>query len=363
VNPLNHAKKFPCFHRQSSIHFLTENVAVNPASPIGFVGTISPAKAKIGVQLQVYDKKKKTWVKKASSKTAGDGSFNFTINASRTTAKYKYRVITTSGLSVAAKTSEQIVSVIPRIEALGPNGKILGVDISRYQGNVNFAKMFAAGARFVYIKSSDGGPNAHGRAVPYADQWIPQAKAAGLLVGQYHFAQIPNTDDMNIVVQAANDQADLIISRWNAHGGYSPGTLPLVLDIEQAGVPRNVSDAEAVTFVQTWLNKVQNATGKPPIVYSNPTFLKNHLSLDAALSNYQLWAANYFPVSNPGLSPKVGCINTIWTKSGCNLNWSFWQYSQTGPGKTFGVSSKAIDLNIFAGSAEDLLSLAGYPTP
>ena len=46
---------------------------------------------------------------------------------------------------------------------------------------------------------------------------------------------------------------------------------------------------------------------------------------------------------------------------GCNLRWTFWQYSQTGPGKTFGVSSRGIDLNVFAGSAEELLALAGYP--
>ena len=325
------------------------------------MGTLNPPANKVGMQLQVYDAKKKKWVKKASSKTAADGTFNFTINASRKTAKYKYRVVTTSGITVATESSEQEVAVVPRIEGLGPNGRILGTDISRYQGNVNFAKMYAAGARFVFFKSSDGGPNAHARAVAYADQWIPQAKAAGLLVGQYHFAQIPNTDDMNTVLAAANAQADLMIARWNAHGGYSQGTLPLVLDIEQAGVPRNVTDAEAVAFVKTWLEKVANATGKLPILYSNPTFLKNHLSGDPSLANYPLWAANYFDVSNPGVSPKVGCLNTVWTGEGCNLRWTFWQYSQTGPGGTFGVSSRGIDLNVFAGSAEELLALAGYP--
>jgi len=352
---------FTIVFKKAQVNLTAQSTAVNPANPIGFVGTLNPPANKVGMQLQVYDAKKKKWVKKASSKTAADGTFNFTINASRKTAKYKYRVVTTSGITVATESSEQEVAVVPRIEGLGPNGRILGVDISRYQGNINFAKMYAAGARFVFVKSSDGGPNAHGRAVPYADQWIPQAKAAGLLVGQYHFAQIPNTDDMNAVLAAANAQADLMIARWNAHGGYSQGTLPLVLDIEQAGVPSNVTDAEAVAFVKTWLEKVANATGKLPIIYSNPTFLKNHLSGDASLANYPLWAANYFDVSNPGVSPKTGCLNTVWTGDGCNLRWTFWQYSQTGPGGTFGVSSRGIDLNVYAGSAEELLALAGYP--
>jgi GH25 family lysozyme M1 (1,4-beta-N-acetylmuramidase) len=181
------------------------------------------------------------------------------------------------------------------------------------------------------------------------------------MVGQYHFAQIPNTDDMNVIIQSANAQADLMISRWNAHGGYSPGTLPLVFDIEQSGVPRNTTPSEAVTFSKTWLEKVANATGKLPIVYSNPTFLKNYLSSDPDLAKYPLWVANYFDVSNPGVSPKVGCINTVWTSDGCNLRWTFWQYSQTGPGKNFGVASRGIDMNVFAGTAEELLALAGYP--
>ena len=352
---------FTIVFKKAKVALTAQSASVNPANPIGFIGTLNPPANKVGVQLQIYDAKKKKWVKKASAKTAADGTFNFTIEASRKTARYKYRVVTTSGITVATESGEQEVAVVPRIEGLGPNGRILGTDISRYQGNVNFAKMYEAGARFVFIKTSDGGPNAHARAVAYADQWIPQAKAAGLMVGQYHFAQIPNTDDMNTVLAAANAQADLMISRWNAHGGYSQGTLPLVLDIEQAGVPRNVTDEEAVAFVKTWLDKVANATGRLPIIYSNPTFLKNHLSADPSLANYPLWAANYFDVSNPGISPKVGCLNTVWTGEGCNLRWTFWQYSQTGPGGTFGVSSRGIDLNVFAGSAEELLALAGYP--
>ena len=347
--------------KKPKLDFITQNPAVSPANPIGFIGKVNPPTHKVGVQLQVYDKKKKKWVKKASAKTAQDGSFNFTINASRTTTKYKYRVVTTSGITVAAESEEQEVAVIPRIEGLGPNGRILGTDISRFQGEVDFAKMYAAGARYVFIKSSDGAPNANARAIAYSDPRIPAAKAAGLMVGQYHFAQLPNTDDMNVILQAANAQADLVISRWNAHGGYSPGTLPLVLDFEQAGVPKNVTDPEAIAFVKTFMDKVTNATGRVPLLYSNPTFLKNHLYGDTSLANYPLWISNYFDVSNPGISPKVGCINTVWTREGCTLPWTFWQYSQTGPGRDFGVSSRHIDLNVFSGTAEELLALAGYP--
>lgn len=352
---------FTVVFKKAQVNFAAQSAAVNPANPIGFIGTINPPANKVGVQLQIYDKKKKKWVKKASAKTAADGSFNFTVSASRTAARFKYRVVTTSGIPVRTQSQEQEVAVVPRIEGLGPNGRILGNDISRHQRTADFAKMYAAGSRYIFIKSSDGGPNAHARAVAFADQWIPAAKAAGLMVGQYHFAQIPNTDDMNVIIQSANFQADLMISRWNAHGGYSPGTLPLVFDIEQSGMPKNLTPGKAAVFSKTWLEKVANATGKLPIVYSNPTFLKNYLSTDPDLAKYPLWIANYFDVSNPGVSPKVGCINTVWTSDGCNLRWTFWQYSQTGPGNNFGVASRGIDMNVFAGTAEELLALAGYP--
>ncbi|MFZ9360849.1 MAG: hypothetical protein ACO249_05925, partial [Candidatus Nanopelagicales bacterium] len=166
--------------KKPQLDFITQNPAVSPANPIGFIGKVNPPTHKVGVQLQVYDKKKKKWVKKASAKTAQDGSFNFTINASRTTTKYKYRVVTTSGITVATESDSQEVSVVPRIEGLGPNGRILGTDISRFQGEVDFAKMYAAGARYVFIKSSDGAPNANARAIAYSDPRIPAAKAAGL---------------------------------------------------------------------------------------------------------------------------------------------------------------------------------------
>jgi GH25 family lysozyme M1 (1,4-beta-N-acetylmuramidase) len=327
---------FTVVFKKAQVNLTAQNAAVNPANPIGFIGTLNPPANKVGVQLQIYDKKKKT-------------------------AKFKYRVVTTSGIPVRTESQEQEVAVVPRIEGLGPNGRILGTDISRHQSTADFAKMYAAGSRYIFIKSSDGGPNAHARAVAFADQWIPAAKAAGLMVGQYHFAQIPNTDDMNVIIQSANFQADLMISRWNAHGGYSPGTLPLVFDIEQSGVPRNTTPTEAITFSKTVLEKVANATGKLPIIYSNPVFLRNYLSSDPDLAKYPLWIANYFDVSNPGVSPKEGCINTVWTSDGCNLRWTFWQYSQTGPGREFGVGSRGIDLNVFAGTAEELLALAGYP--
>ena len=62
---------------------------------------------------------------------------------------YEFNVV----LTITAESDEQEVAVVPRIEGLGPNGRILGTDISRFQGSVNFAKMYAAGARFVFIKT------------------------------------------------------------------------------------------------------------------------------------------------------------------------------------------------------------------
>ena len=114
---------FTIVFKKAQVNLTAQSAAVNPANPIGFIGTLNPPANKVGLQLQVYDAKKKKWVKKASSKTAADGTFNFTVNASRKTAKYKYRVVTTSGITVATESSEQEVSVVPRIEGLGVSCK------------------------------------------------------------------------------------------------------------------------------------------------------------------------------------------------------------------------------------------------
>ncbi|MGA0986336.1 MAG: lysozyme M1 (1,4-beta-N-acetylmuramidase), partial [Candidatus Nanopelagicales bacterium] len=61
-----------------------------------------------------------------------------------------------------------------------------------------------------------------------------------------------------------------------------------------------------------------------------------------------------------GATRARGCIPTVWTRGGCDLDWQIWQYTWTAPGQNYGIASGKLDLNVYRGSAEQLLKLAGY---
>jgi lysozyme len=222
--------------------------------------------------------------------------------------------------------------------------------------------MYNSGVRFVFIKASDGLPtdfrDAHPVAVRWSNEDVPAARAAGMLVGLYHFAYVPNITDDALNAEAVR-QAELAIERLNALGGYRPGMMPLVLDIEASGVSRKVKPAQVIQFSRVWLNHVEARTGRTPIIYSNTAYLRSHLS-DPSLARFPLWVANIADTSNPGATRARGCIPTVWTRGGCDLDWQIWQYTWTAPGQKYGIARGNLDLNVFRGSAEQLLKLAGY---
>lgn len=346
--------------------YVLESSSVKAGAAINIFGSIKPQSNRARIQMQIYNKKTKKWKRVARTRSNPDGTFVLSVAAPTKSDDYKYRIVTTKGLSSNIKTDNFVIQVAPLIEALGPGGRILGSDISRWQhpGNapINFQQMYNSGVRFVFIKASDGLPtdfrDAHPVAVRWSNEDVPAARAVGMLVGIYHFAWVPNISGDELNAEAIR-QAELAIERLNALGGYRPGMLPLVLDIEASGVSRNVRPAQVIQFSRTWLNHVEARTGRTPIVYSNTAYLRTHLG-DPSLARFPLWVANVADTSNPGATRARGCIPTVWTRGGCDLDWQFWQYTWTAPGPNFGIARGNLDLNVFRGEADQLLRLAGY---
>lgn len=352
--------------KKPTLNYVLESVSVRAGQPINAIGAITPAVANVTLQMQAYNKKNKKWKRVATTKSAADGSFVLSATAPTKSDTYKYRIVSTKGIASKIETKGFDVQVAPLIEAFGPGAKILGADISRWQhpGNapINFTQMYNSGVRFVFVKASDGLPtdfrDAHQVAVRWSNEDVPAASAAGLLVGIYHFAWVPNITGAELDAEAIR-QAELAIERLNALGGYRPGMMPLVLDIEASGVSRNVKPAQVIQFTKVWLNHVEARTGRTPIIYSNTAYLRTHLA-DSSLSRYPLWVANIADTSNPGATRARGCIPTVWTRGGCDLDWQFWQYTWTAPGSQYGIARGNLDLNVFRGEAEQLLRLAGF---
>lgn len=352
--------------KKPTLNYALEAVSVKAGAPINAIGAITPAVANVTLQMQSYNKKTKKWKRVATIKTAPDGSFVLSAAAPTKSASYKYRIVSTKGIASKIETKGFDVQVAPLIESFGPGAKILGSDISRWQhpGNapINFTKMYNAGVRFIFVKASDGLPtdfrDAHQVAVRWSNEDVPAARAAGLLVGIYHFAWVPNITGAELDAEAIR-QAELAIERLNAFGGYTPGMMPLVLDIEASGVSRKVKPAQVLQFTKVWLNHVEARTGRTPIIYSNTAYLRTHLG-DSSLARYPLWVANIADTSNPGATRARGCIPTVWTRGGCDLDWQFWQYTWSAPGADYGIARGKLDLNVFRGEADQLLRLAGF---
>lgn len=261
---------------------------------------------------------------------------------------------------VLAGLSRNRANVSARV---GPGDRILGTDISRWQhsGNrlIDFVKMYDAGARFIFIKGTDSHPLGAGPAKYWSSIDFPAAREAGLLTGIYHAALIPRGISADAAFGAGQQQADLPIDHLNSLGGLVPGVLPIVLDIESFSRPSGTSAAVVTNFSLGFVSRVKERTGKNAIIYSNLNFISSYLK-SPALANNPLWIANYSQTSNPASTPSRGCTRTVWSVSGCDKAWTFWQYTDRGDGQKYGIPRGAIDLNVYAYGTNDLLAMAGY---
>ncbi|MCX6458221.1 MAG: GH25 family lysozyme [Actinobacteria bacterium] len=246
---------------------------------------------------------------------------------------------------------------------VGPGDRILGSDISRWQhgGNapINFVKMYDAGMRFIFIKGTDSHPDGAAPAKYWSSIDFPAAREAGLLTGIYHASLIPRGISADAAFGAGQQQADLPIDHLNSLGGLVPGVLPIVLDIETFSRPSGTSAAVVTNFALGFTARVKERTGKNPIIYSNLNFIRSYLT-NSTLNNNYLWVANYSQTSNPAATPSGGCSRTIWSLSACDLNWTFWQYTDRGNGQQYGIPRGSLDLNVFAFGSNELLAMAGY---
>ena len=194
-----------------------------------------------------------------------------------------------------------------------------GVDVSRWQGNINWADLRAHGANFVYIKSTDGGDHLD---PAFHKNW-KEASAAGLRHGAYHFFYW---------CRNGAEQADWFIRNVPKEAG----ALPPVLDVEWnafSQCKKRPSRDQVIAKMRVFLDKVEKHYGQRPIIYTAPDFYRDNLQ--GEFLDYPFWlrsVAAHPSEVYPG------------------RNWLFWQYSGSGLSK--GVDGR-IDLNVFYGGVED----------
>jgi lysozyme len=191
-----------------------------------------------------------------------------------------------------------------------------GVDVSSFDGTVNWPQVAAAGYKFGIARVSDGSSVIDPQ---FAANWAGMS-AAGMIRGAYHTFE-PAQDPVA--------QANLVISKV---GVLKAGDLPVTADMEVTG---GQSAAVIVANLQTWVSRVQAGTGKAPMIYTSTAFWSS-LGEPTAFSNLALWVAQ-FSVTCPTLP-------TPWS------NWVFWQNSASGsvPGITGSVDVDEFNGNLAA---------------
>ncbi len=208
--------------------------------------------------------------------------------------------------------------------AFGPSSELLydGIDVSQWQGNINFEAVSQSGIEVVYIKSSEGYS-----VDPYFETNYKKATDAGLKVGVYHYVTATT-------VEEAQSEAAFFVS--NLEGKTID--CRLAMDFEYFGnLSRNQINEIGLAFLQT----VESLSGKEVVVYSDTSNVIN--IWDETIAQYPLWVAEY-GVESPQ-------ANGTW------LDWVGFQYSDTGI--ISGIDGSSVDLDYFT----DGIFLSDVSTP
>ena len=149
-----------------------------------------------------------------------------------------------------------------------------GIDVSNWQGHINYSAVKSAGIEVVYIKATQGNSIIDSQFRNNYDN----AKANGLKVGLYHFLTARS-------VAEAEQQAEFFSS---VISGTSPDC-KLAMDFEVFG---NLTVQEINDISFAFLRKVQELTGKEVVIYSDASNAQNTFNRELA-NSYPLWVAEY----------------------------------------------------------------------
>jgi lysozyme len=197
---------------------------------------------------------------------------------------------------------------------------VIGVDVSRHQGPIDWRALAGSGVSFAYIKATEGETF---RDANFAANWA-EAAIAGVPRGAYHFFTQCRT---------GADQAQNFI----ATVPRDPQSLPHVVDAEHMGPCRNgPAVADVVQEIEAFLVLVEAHYGRRPIIYT--TFEFHDVYLKGRFTGERFWLRSIL------VPPQFG-----------SRSWVIWQYHNRG--RRRGITGE-VDLNAFNGSRLDFAAFA-----
>jgi lysozyme len=204
---------------------------------------------------------------------------------------------------------------------------IPGIDVSHWQGEIDWARVAQSGVKFAFIKATEFPDR---RISVYIDQQLKSningAVQNNILWGAYHFFRT----HIDPIIQAQ--------VFCETVGQFT--SLPPVMDLEVAGSKGTKLNEK----VQSFVDEVERITSRKPIIYTSGGFWRSYMLFNRRMDadwaqTYPLWLAQY--------TSNWPSIPYPW------VSWDFWQYSDSG--KLPGIPG-SVDMNWYVGSVEELQS-------
>lgn len=205
--------------------------------------------------------------------------------------------------------------------------EVKGIDVSKYQGDIDWDKTAGQNISFAYIKATQKNNNVD----PNYEHNITAALKAGIKVGSYHYF----TFDCSGI-----EQAEFFIE----HSVYNGGLLPPAVDVEPEDddTPQSLDTDSIRQNLFDMLDILEAKYRVTPVIYANAYAFKT--LLNGGFEKYPVWYANY--TNNPNVPD--------------GRQWTFWQYSTNGVIYNKNGNTTAVDLNVFYGSEEEFRNLFGH---
>ena len=201
---------------------------------------------------------------------------------------------------------------------------VRGVDVSSYQGKIDWKTLSEQDIQFAFIKATEGSSFVD----PNFSENYSNAQKTNLRIGAYHFFSY----DSSGKTQAENFIKVVPIS---------DNMLPPVVDVEfysdKEQNPPNSKDVDKE--LNAFLQEIEKYYKQKPIIYA--TGKSYDMFISGKYNDYNIWIRNI--LSYPSLSD--------------NKQWTFWQYTDRAVLDGYSGDEKFIDMNVFNGSKEDFNSL------
>ena len=197
------------------------------------------------------------------------------------------------------------------------------IDVSTWNGNIDWDKVYKSGVRYAMIRSSFGVENPNQVDNKFVRN-ITNAQRAGVKCGIYHYSYAKSAAE-------AKKEAEFCLKTIK---GYKLD-LPVAFDIEDSSQTHLGKDT-LTSIVIAFCDRIKSA-GYRPMLYCNPNWLCNYLHKDKLINKYDIWLANW------GVSaPSYNCAIWQYSENGSvpgisgsvDMNWIFKDYTSTKPATT-----------------------------